>query len=158
MKRPWLECKNICEEIIVWRTKHYKTRQLCRLDEWSVSCKVSLYRVFSVRSQRVVDCEMQKARTLSELYNEWSKLEKSHFCLRVCVCVCLCVCVCVRACARLCMCVCVCVRERILASEYTAYNRIKHFLCLQGNSPWRDILPTFITVLWKPPSFLFSNL
>jgi len=52
------------------KTHTLKDMTVCRLGEWSVSCKVFLYRVFSFLSQRVVDCEMQKAGTLSELYNE----------------------------------------------------------------------------------------
>jgi len=52
------------------KTQTLQYMAVCRLGEWSVSCKVSLYRVFSLRSERVVDCEMQKAGTLSELYNE----------------------------------------------------------------------------------------
>ena len=102
-----------------------------------VSCKVSPYRGFGLRTQRVVVCEMQKPGTLSQLYNEWGELGGKAISVFVCV--------------R------VCVRELILSSEYIAYNRIKHYFCLQCNSPWRDILPTFITVGWESPLFSFRT-
>jgi hypothetical protein len=142
MKRPWFESKNICEGALVWRIKCYKTWQY--VGELNGRFHVSYLHTEDLASvlkgSYVVRCK--RLGHFSQLYNEWSKPEKKPF-LSAGVCV-------------WCVCVCVCVRVLILASEYTAYNRIKHLFCLQCNLPWRKILPNFITVTWKPSFFLFE--